>query len=212
MPNRTGLSRVGVGLVGVILTCAVLYIGESKWSPIPWFALSPASSTSTSSGASRQTQSAGASAVDVPDSVVSQLVHQLGPILGTSDDMTVLPTDDGTGYVVTVTVNLGVSDRLSVAQWLPTAVKDVPEFFTRLYSSGVDVVDGQLYFMHGGSIVGGSGLGRSAYTALAAETATTNATFVSVLSSTPQVTAPGSAECWIQMVNTAPSVALQQPG
>jgi hypothetical protein len=81
-----------------------------------------------------------------------------------------------------------------------TVAKGAEMFFSGLYSSGVDVRHAEIYWMAGGELVAGAGLGAQAYTRLASAAAANTSAWWQALSGMAAASdTEGTNECWAEV-------------
>jgi len=131
----------------------------------------------------------------VSDLTVATIVNSVAKVPGI-DELVVLPSSDGTGYVVSATVNLANNLQLSSSTVYLAEQNDVQTFYQRLYGNLEDVEDAKVYFVMSGHIVGGAGLGRAAYKSLTTSTVASDAGFLDAMKSLPQSSQDGPQDDW----------------
>ncbi|WP_155836310.1 hypothetical protein [Alicyclobacillus herbarius] len=135
---------------------------------------------------------------DVPNSVVSAVARHVGVVPGL-DELVVLPR--GNGYLVSATVNLSTGDAGKV-RW--TIARDVQTFFTELFASNKDVVEGELSFLSSGSgdngeVIASAGLGRAAYQKLSVSAMGGDGIQFTDLMSRSQADHGNLDDCWFEV-------------
>ncbi len=181
--KRTGAPRTTLAAFIVVFTAAyavaMQHLGIHR----------PSSSVDVmaDSGSSDVTSSA-----DVPDDVINKLRLQLIN-LPDLEEWVVLPSDQG-GYTVSATVQLLAHDPDHRGD--DVIARDVKTFFEDVYGSGAEISDAKIYFLQAGQLIGGAGLGESAYRKINVETSTSGQDFVNLLSATTTAVSDGPEECW----------------
>lgn len=201
VPERVVGTRVW--LVGLAMSAAWMGLYGVLTARLWTYTLQPQSAhadTASSSIGSLSALSMSAS-TDVPDSVVKAIAEDTGVVPGL-EDLVVLGSATGTGYVVSATVDLGYGSS-PPSNWQSQVERDVMAYFQGVYGSGKPVSSAELYFLQDGQIIAGAGLGVDVYHKLSPAAFSTGQGFVQDLKSQPMVAGDSPDDSWFEEASAA---------
>jgi hypothetical protein len=134
---------------------------------------------------------------DVPEIVAKQITNSVADVAGI-DQIVVLPAENTQGYSVTAQIDLG-SETADPTELSGKIQKNISTYFRHIFSSKIDVVDAEVYFLSNGQIVASAGLGNRTYHELAAKAGVSPYDLAVSLESMPTVTGQGENNGWFEI-------------